>query len=157
MCSAEASLAGAGKRSGRNGDDLILQYRNKGLGAAVAALIAGAAALAPFRDRVCVQNFRVVESGSIYRGAEQRSRPLQRSISTYGIRTIVCLVDPEPDERSVAASLGVHWVGLPIGDSSPDATFDALESLADILADPSNRPVFFHCRRGVYRSNLGQA
>ena len=111
----------------------------------------------PLRDHVLVKNFHVVEPGGVYRGAEQKPGPLRRIIEQHGIRTIVCLVDPEPNEQAVAKSLGVEWTWVPLGDSSADITFDRLEELADILADPANRPVFFHCRRGVYRSNLGQA
>jgi protein tyrosine phosphatase (PTP) superfamily phosphohydrolase (DUF442 family) len=125
---------------------------------AVASIVAlvGAAAW-PFRDHVLMKNFRIVEPGGVYRGAEQKPGPLRRIIERHEIRTIVCLVDPEPNERAVAKSLGVEWLWVPLGDSSADVTFDRLEELADILAAPTKRPVFFHCRRGVYRSNLGQA
>lgn len=125
---------------------------------AVASIVAllGAASW-PLRDHVLVKNFHVVESGGVYRGAEQKPGPLRWIIERHGIRTIVCLVDPEPNEQAVAKSLGVDWRCVPLGDSSADVTFDRLEELASILADPAKRPVFFHCRRGVYRSNLGQA
>jgi protein tyrosine phosphatase (PTP) superfamily phosphohydrolase (DUF442 family) len=125
---------------------------------AVASIVAllGAASW-PLRDHVLVKNLHVVDPGGVYRGAEQKPGPLRRIIKHYEIRTIVCLVDPEPSERAVATSLGVEWQWVPLGESSADVTFDRLEELADILADPTNRPVFFHCRRGVYRSNLGQA
>jgi protein tyrosine phosphatase (PTP) superfamily phosphohydrolase (DUF442 family) len=124
----------------------------------VAATISAASAvLILFRDHWQVQNFYAVELGAIYRGAEQKAGPLRRIIREYGIRTIVCLVDPEPDERLVAESQGVRWVWMPLCDSSLAATFDTLEKFADVVADPRNQPVFYHCRRGVYRSNLAQA
>jgi len=124
----------------------------------VAATIpVASAALFFFRDHWQLQNFHAVEAGAIYRGAEQKAGPLRRIIREYGIRTIVCLVDPEQDERLVAESQGVHWVWLPIDDSSLASTFDTLEKFAGVVADPRNQPVFYHCRRGVYRSNLAQA
>jgi protein tyrosine/serine phosphatase len=109
------------------------------------------------KDRVWPNNFREVEDGAVYRGGEQRAWPLKRLIRRHGLRTIVCLADPPPGEQAVADALGVRWYYLPINESSADATFDRLEKVAGIVADPSNRPVFFHCNRGVYRSNLAQA
>jgi protein tyrosine phosphatase (PTP) superfamily phosphohydrolase (DUF442 family) len=127
-----------------------------GIVVAGVALVATAAG-ASFKNYFLAQNFHAIEPGSIYRGAEQKAGPLRGIIERHGIRTIVCLVDPEPDERMVAESLGVTWFWLPLGDSSLAATFDTLEKLATILADPDNQPVFYHCRRGVYRSNLAHA
>lgn len=115
------------------------------------------AGLALSRNHLWVQNFHAVEPGAVYRGAEQKPGPLRRIIERHEIRTIVCLVDPEPDEQAMARSLGVQWLWVPLGDCSTTATFNGLEQLAAILAEPANRPVFFHCRRGIYRSNLGQA
>jgi protein tyrosine phosphatase (PTP) superfamily phosphohydrolase (DUF442 family) len=123
--------------------------------ASIVALL-GAAAWS-LREHVLVKNFHTVEPGGVYRGAEQKPVPLRRIIRQFGIRTIVCLVDPEPNEQAVAKSLGVEWTWVPLDETSAEITFDSLEKLADILADPASRPVFFHCRRGVYRSNLGQA
>jgi len=122
-------------------------------------LMAPALAVAAWalRDYVLIENLQTVEAGSIFRGAEQKTWPLRRLIKKLGIRTVVCLVNPETNERFVAEAAGAQWLWIPMGDSSAEVTFDALDKLADILAHPSNRPVFFHCRRGVYRSNLGQA
>jgi protein tyrosine phosphatase (PTP) superfamily phosphohydrolase (DUF442 family) len=119
--------------------------------------LAAIAAVTPFKSHIRVENFHVVEPGQIYRGAAQKPGPLQRLIKQHGIRTIVCLVDPDPEEQAIAESLGVRWVWMPIGDSALAVTFDTLEKLADLLAEPANQPVFYHCRRGVYRSNLAQA
>ena len=70
---------------------------------------------------------------------------------------MLCLAEPEWDERAAAESMGVRWMYVPLLGTSAAATFDDLERAAGILADPANRPVFFHCKRGVYRSNMGQA
>jgi protein tyrosine/serine phosphatase len=109
------------------------------------------------KDHVWPNNFRTVEGGAIYRGGEQRVWPLKRLIRRHRLRTIVCLADPPPGEQAVADSLGVRWFYVPINDSAAAATFDRLEKIAGIVADSANQPVFFHCNRGVYRSNLAQA
>jgi protein tyrosine phosphatase (PTP) superfamily phosphohydrolase (DUF442 family) len=110
-----------------------------------------------FRDYWQLQNFHVIEAGAIYRGAEQKPGPLRRMIREYGIRTIICLVDADPDEQAVAKSCGVRWIWLPIGESALELTFDTLEECARVVSDSRNQPVFYHCKRGVYRSNLAQA
>src|SRR5262249_38546989 len=84
-------------------------------------------------------------------------RPLEHIIDYYQIRTVLCLTDPEPRERSIAESLGASWLCLSLSSSSAPQMFDQLESAARILADPARRPIFFHCKRGIYRSNLVQA
>jgi protein tyrosine phosphatase (PTP) superfamily phosphohydrolase (DUF442 family) len=134
-----------------------LSRRRLGLLTIATIVALGSSALWQFREYAFAKNFRVVESGAVYRGAEQKPWPLRRIIERHGVRTIVCLVDPDPTEQALASSLGVEWLWVPLGESSAEITFDRLEELAEILADRTKRPVFFHCRRGVYRSNLGQA
>jgi protein tyrosine phosphatase (PTP) superfamily phosphohydrolase (DUF442 family) len=137
---------------------MIWHTRGRGRALVVVAACFGAVVGWAFlRDHWEVQNFYTVEPGAIYRGAEQKPGPLLRIIRDYGIRTIVCLVDPEPSERQVAESQGVRWIWLPLADSSLASTFDTLEKFTEVVADPVNQPVFYHCRRGVYRSNLAQA
>jgi protein tyrosine phosphatase (PTP) superfamily phosphohydrolase (DUF442 family) len=137
--------------------DLLLSQRYRRWSIAVTTLVVTSGVLLSLaRDRWSVQNFHVVEPGLIYRGAEQHAGPLRSIIRRYGIRTIVCLVDANPTERAIAQSLGIRWVWVPLGDSSLEATFQSLEEVAATLAASENQPVFYHCRRGVYRSNLAQ-
>ncbi len=109
-----------------------------------------------FEEHVLVQNLRVVEAGQIFRGAEQKPWPLGRLIRRHSIRTVLCLVEPEPNERAVTESLGAIWMVAPLTSESATTTFDELERAASIIAEPNNRPIMFHCKRGVYRSNLVQ-
>ena len=123
---------------------------------AVIALPVLAAATWALHEQFIWKNIRQIEPG-VFRGAEQKAGALRRLIQHYEIRTVVCLVDPEPDEQATTESLGARWLWVPLGDPATQATFDSLERLADLVADPENRPVFFHCKRGIYRSNLAQA
>jgi hypothetical protein len=109
------------------------------------------------RDLVLARNFRAVVPGAVYRGAELRPGPLRRVVERHGIRTVLCLVDPERSEHRVTESLGARWIWAPLDQDSASDTFDALERIAALLAEPANQPVFFHCKRGIYRSNLVQA
>jgi hypothetical protein len=121
------------------------------------AAVVGAVAGWAFHDHLFVRNFHVVEPGLVYRGAEQKPRPLRRILRNNGIRTVLCLAEPEADEPTVAWSLGVQWLCVSVNSASAALTFDDLEQAAEIVADRANQPVFFHCKRGVYRSNLVQA
>jgi protein tyrosine phosphatase (PTP) superfamily phosphohydrolase (DUF442 family) len=134
----------------------IFQIRRRGWIVAAGILLV-CAGMALFKDYLRVQNFHVIEPGAIYRGAEQKAGPLRWIMRHYGVRTVVCLVDPEPNEQSIVESQGARWVWLPLGESSLTATFDTLEEFGRLVVDPKNQPVFYHCRRGVYRSNLAHA
>jgi protein tyrosine phosphatase (PTP) superfamily phosphohydrolase (DUF442 family) len=123
----------------------------------LASIVATVPAGAVVEDHVFVQNVHVVETGAVIRGAEQKPWPLARVIDRYAVRTVLCLADPEPREQEIAADRGVRWVHVPLSDSRTQVMFGELERAAAVLAEPSNRPVFFHCKRGVYRSNLVHA
>ncbi len=116
-----------------------------------------AAASWPLKGYVWLRNFHVVEPGLVYRGGEQKTGPLRRLIEQNSIRTVLCLAGPGPGEETVAESMGVRLLSIMLNDESADVTFDAIERAAGVLADPASRPVFFHCKRGIYRSNLVQA
>lgn len=116
-----------------------------------------AAASWPLKDYVWLRNFHVVEPGLVYRGGEQKPGPLRRLIEQNSIRTVLCLAGPGPGEEEVTESMGVRLLAIPLNDESAAVTFDTIEQAAGVLADPASRPVFFHCKRGVYRSNLVQA
>ncbi|MBI3462916.1 MAG: dual specificity protein phosphatase family protein [Planctomycetes bacterium] len=120
-------------------------------------LVAMSSSVWLFRDQVWAQNLREVEPGLVYRGAEQKLGPLRRIVRRYRIRTVLCLAEPEHEQQAVAESLGVQWLCVPLTSTSATLTFDRLERAAGIMADRAKQPVFFHCKRGVYRSHLAQA
>jgi protein tyrosine phosphatase (PTP) superfamily phosphohydrolase (DUF442 family) len=103
----------------------------------------------------------VVEPGRLVRGAWQRPGPFRRLLARERIRTVVTLTainrdDPKyvAQERVVRRS-GVDWVIVPMRGSR--ATLDQMAEAADLLADPSRRPVFFHCVAGHHRTGLVHA
>jgi protein-tyrosine phosphatase len=116
------------------------------------------------RDYVFADQFETVEPGRLYRGAWQQPWPMRRIARNYKIKTIVALAHP-PDhplairEAKLARELGCRWVHIPIVEEwGPGHTTvaDALERAADVLADPANQPVFFHCHHGLNRASLVQ-
>jgi protein tyrosine phosphatase (PTP) superfamily phosphohydrolase (DUF442 family) len=114
------------------------------------------------RDYVLADKFAVVEPGKIYRGAWQQNWPMRRIIRDRQIRTIVALAHPSDSplavrEKALADELGVKWVHIPIADQRTPAdptVSDLVEKAADVLADPANQPVYFHCHHGINRASM---
>ena len=105
------------------------------------------------------RRFAEVEPGALYRGGYPTGHHVRDMADEYRIRTIVNL-SPGGDEASqskeleectTAAQLGIRVLPFPMpGDGMAD--FASLDAAADALADPANRPVFFHCAAGKMRS-----
>lgn len=113
------------------------------------------------RNDLFLKRFAVVEPGRITRGAWQRPGPLRRLIRDEHLRTIVTLTainrdDPKYiSQKAAIEGTGVDWIVIPMRGSR--ATLEQMTEVADLLADPSRQPVFFHCVGGHHRSNLVQA
>jgi hypothetical protein len=118
-------------------------------------------ALAYFRDDLREKRVAIVEPGQIVRGAWQRPAPLRRLVAREKIRTLVTLTainrhDPKyVGQKRVVDELGLRWVIVPMRGST--STLELLAEAADLLAEPGNHPVFFHCVAGHHRSNLAEA
>ena len=107
------------------------------------------------------KRFRVVEQGRIYRGGWQTPRILEQLLQRYRIKTLLN-VACNPGEREAAGEgkvvreLGVAWHKI-LMPGTGLGTFDQLDEAADVLAEPSNWPVFIHCAAGVHRTNMSIA
>ena len=103
----------------------------------------------------------VVLPGKIFRGAWQTPRDLGDVVRTHAIATVVTLTAINPDDRKYVSQaraiedLGIHWRIVPMRGSR--ATLPQMAEAADLVADPSAQPVFFHCVAGHHRSGLVQA
>ena len=104
---------------------------------------------------------QVIEPGALVRGAWQSSGALRSIIARERIKTLVTLTaintdDPKYVEQArVVAHLGVGWRLVPMHGST--ATLEQMAQAADLLADPTLQPVFFHCVGGHHRTSLAQA
>ena len=106
---------------------------------------------------VAPKNFGVVEPGVLYRSGELTPAAMRDVVTDHGVRTIIDFgahdLDPagEARERSVAQSLGVRRVVLPLwgdGTGDPNRYVEALR----IIADPGAQPVLVHCAAGSERT-----
>lgn len=123
----------------------------------VLVLLIGAAAVKFGRHHVIPKRFAEVVPGHLYRSGYLEEGPLRQVIERYGIRTILVLLNNEPDnpdqqrETAIANEKGVRMIriGMP-GDGT--AEFDHLERAAAILADENTHPLLVHCHAGVNRT-----
>lgn len=145
------------ERSGANGKPANHKRRLIGAGVAVCLIIAISLAISYGRHHVFPKRFLTVVPGQIYRSGEMEEGPFLRVMSKHQIRTILTLLNYEPDdpeqvfEQQVAAERGIKLVRISMpGDGI--AQFDQLDVAADVLADNSNYPVLIHCAAGVNRT-----
>ena len=123
--------------------------------AAIAGAVAGVAVWG--HSYVIPKRFAEVVPGHLYRSGRLEKWPLERMIDAHHLRTIVCLLQYDPDdpkqnqEREVAAQKGVQIVQIGMsGDGR--GSFDDLEKAAAVLADESRHPVLVHCSAGANRT-----
>jgi undecaprenyl-diphosphatase len=103
-------------------------------------------------------NFHEVTAGEIYRSAQLSAGTLKNKVEEHGIRTVVSLRRPRPDEgwykneKAVAAELGIAH-----HDIAMDLTFspriDHLLDLRDLI-ESAPKPMLVHCRAGADRTGL---
>lgn len=113
------------------------------------------------RDHWLEKRVQVIHPRRLVRGAWQQPSPLRQIIAREGIRTIVTLTainstdEKFIGQREVVRDRGLDWVIIPMRGSR--ATVEQMAIAADLLADPSRQPVFFHCVAGHHRTSLAHA
>lgn len=97
-----------------------------------------------------VTNFGKV-TDAYYRGAQPKEDEYGK-LASLGIKTIIDLRDdPKDYARSTAERLKMHYINLPMSDTSyPSA--DAVSSFLSLVNDKDNQPVFVHCAGGRHRT-----
>lgn len=133
------------------------RLRRIGLAGFVLSL-AAVGAIAQFKYYLWPKRFCVVEPGQIYRGGWQTPIVLRRILHKYQIKTLlnVACNPTEPEaagEGTVVREAGVTWHKI-LMPGTGMATLAQLEEAADLLADPTRRPIFIHCAAGVHRTNM---
>jgi hypothetical protein len=103
-------------------------------------------------------NFRVVEPGLVYRCAQLSSRELERTVKTYGIKTVINLrgvCEPAPwylDQCRVLSRLQVSLEDLGCSAGRLPST-QTIRQLLEIL-NQTEYPILVHCHRGIDRTGL---
>jgi protein tyrosine/serine phosphatase len=110
-------------------------------------------------NRLVWDHFDVVKPDVLYRSGQLNRDQLEEAVRRYGLRTIVNFQRPGPwveEERSLAKSLGVDFLNLPMtGDGfGQELQFREVLQACD---DPGRRPVLVHCARGTCRTGASVA
>jgi protein tyrosine/serine phosphatase len=87
----------------------------------------------------------------LYRGGQPEREGFEY-LKNSGIKTVINL-RTENDEEAIVKKLGMNYIHIPISikpwSKIPDA---AIDKYFEVLSDPANYPIFFHCRRGADRT-----
>ncbi len=103
------------------------------------------------------RRFAVVDEGRLYRSGSVTPAHLARLQKDYGIRRVVCLLNPAApetqQEQQGAARLGLEWSNVPLrgnGSSTPEDR----RALLALLLNHESTPTLVHCAAGTYRTGL---
>jgi protein tyrosine/serine phosphatase len=97
-----------------------------------------------------IKNFGKVND-NYFRGSQPSQRHLV-ALKAMGVKTIIDLrKDFVPEERQWAKELGLSYFNLPLRPHKP-ATKEQTEYFLRLLNDPTNGPVYVHCRGGRHRT-----
>lgn len=99
-----------------------------------------------------IQNFGCVNE-NYYRGAQPEGDDYA-ALASLGVKTVVDLQrQGEADERTMVESNGMKFFRIPMTTTSrPERA--AVDQFLTIVNDPSNQPVFVHCRGGRHRTGV---
>ena len=118
------------------------------------------------------KRLRVVTPGKLYRSGCMTAAGLEEAIKTYGIRTVINLMEEAPDpalhphyfapasvpESQLVARAGARFVAftveyLPRNRARRERPA-TIERYLEILDDPNSYPVLIHCKAGLHRTGV---
>ena len=98
-----------------------------------------------------IPRFQMLTTG-LYRGGQPDKKGFE-FLKQQGVKTIINLRS-ENDEEATVKQLGMNYIQIAIDDPRPSSTIPALaiSKYFEIVNNPANYPIFFHCRRGADRT-----
>ena len=125
-------------------------------GTLITLLALGAIATAKTKQsafaNIHIKNFGKM-SDRFYRGAQPKEEDYA-DLKALGVNTILDLQeDPKPYDKTIAESLGIHYINIPMVDKGypPDAQIEQFLKLAN---DPATGVFFVHCAGGRHRTGI---
>ena len=118
------------------------------------------------------KRLRVVTEGKFYRSGCMTAAGLEATIKTYGIRTVINLMEEAPDpilnphyfapasvsESELVAKCGARFVNLTVQylprNKLRTQRPETIERYLEILDDPNSYPVLIHCKAGLHRTGV---
>jgi tyrosine-protein phosphatase SIW14 len=119
------------------------------------------------------KRLREVDPGRVYRSGQLNADGFRAAHDEYGIRTVICLRDDDPDpdvatrflpggdtikESELCRQLGMRFVfiapDLVSRRQSPVRRPEAIERFLEVMDDKSSYPVLIHCNAGLNRTGV---
>lgn len=137
----------------------LTRFSRQRVAAAVAflVLLAAGTGVAWWQATRLPKRFAPVVEGRLYRSGEVSPAQLARLHADYGIRRVICLLNPDAPatqvERDAARQLGLEWHNVPLPGNGASTPADR-ERLLALLTEPNAPPTLVHCAAGVNRTGL---
>lgn len=128
------------------------------LSVAVAIVIAlGTAAISKTHSDPAFSNIKIKNFGKmddrLYRGAQPKEEDY-KDLAALGVKTVIDLQDnPTGYEKRAVEALGMHYVNLPMSDSSYPKQ-ESIDAFLKLVNDPSTGVMFVHCAGGRHRTGV---
>jgi protein tyrosine/serine phosphatase len=99
-----------------------------------------------------IPRFSMLAEG-LYRGGQPTEKGFQ-FLKEKGIKTVINLRAEDSREGKIVEKLGMHYVKIPVNEARPWSKLPAgaIGKYFELINNPTNYPIFFHCRRGADRT-----
>ena len=99
-----------------------------------------------------IPRFATLADG-LYRGGQPTEKGFQ-FLREKGVKTIINLRAEDKSEAALVESMGMKYIGIPVEEVRPWSQIpnSAIAKYFELVNNPANYPIFFHCRRGADRT-----
>jgi protein tyrosine/serine phosphatase len=99
-----------------------------------------------------IPRFGILSEG-LYRGGQPTAQGFQ-FLKQKGIRTIINFRAEDNSEEPIVQELRMNYIRIPVDEVRPWSKLPegAIAKYFELVNNPANYPIFFHCRRGADRT-----
>jgi protein tyrosine/serine phosphatase len=101
-----------------------------------------------------IPNFQSV-AGGLYRGGQPTAKGFE-ILKEKGVKTVINLRAEDSSESKQVQALGMRYVYIPVNAILPWSRIpqDSVAKYFELVNNPENYPIFFHCHRGADRTGV---
>jgi protein tyrosine/serine phosphatase len=117
-------------------------------------VVVAVSAVAQSPEEGDIPRFGILVDG-LYRGGQPSEKGFQ-FLKEKGIKTIINLRAEDNREEAMVLKLGMRYIQIPVDEVKPWSHIPegAIAKYFELVNNPANYPIFFHCRRGADRTGL---